>query len=115
MASTSGKNHSFHTLARENQFRKPSTRGVDIPILNEFVTPHVESFNALFDDSGLPNGDGIGNGLLSLAMAEIDKKVVFDAKDGSGNRLSSVFFPGLKKSVFFNMMPFPKLALNKSP
>jgi len=47
-------------------------------ILNEFVTPHIESFNALFDDSGLPFGDGDGKGLLSLALKDIGERIVFD-------------------------------------
>ena len=89
--------HSYHTLAREKQFREPATNGADVPILNEFVTPHIESFNALFDDSGLPQGDGDGRGLLSLAIADIGARVVFDGKGevgepsgqgGWGNRLS---------------------------
>ncbi|GJJ07336.1 hypothetical protein Clacol_001537 [Clathrus columnatus] len=90
----SSKRHSFHTKVREKQFSNPSTTGHDIPILNEFVTPHIESFNALFDDSGLPHGDGDGRGLLSLGIADIGERVIFDQKNSSkdttirGNRLS---------------------------
>ncbi|KIJ56502.1 hypothetical protein M422DRAFT_197419 [Sphaerobolus stellatus SS14] len=97
MASTSShKKHSFHTLERETQFRQPTKQGVDIPILSEFVIPHIESFNALFDDSDLPLGDGDGRGLLSLGIADIGDRVVFDGKGrlgsssgqgGWGNRL----------------------------
>lgn len=88
------KKHSFHTYAREKQFSNPSPTSHDIPILNELVAPHIESFNALFDDSGLPHGDGDGRGLLSLAIADIGERVVFDGKGSSGdstirgNRLS---------------------------
>ncbi|CCM03352.1 uncharacterized protein FIBRA_05481 [Fibroporia radiculosa] len=87
----------FGTLAREQQFKNPPTDGAAVPILNEFVTPHIESFNALFDDSGLPAGDGDGRGLLSLGIKEIGTRVVFDGKGeigaesgqgGWGNRLS---------------------------
>jgi hypothetical protein len=90
----------FNTLAREESFRNPTDKGSTIPILNEFVAPHIESFNALFDDSGLPLGDGDGRGLLSLGIREIGEKVAFDGngKVGSesgatswGNRMSSEF------------------------
>jgi DNA-directed RNA polymerase I subunit RPA2 len=90
--------HTFSTLARESAFRHPPTGGSAFPILNEFIAPHIESFNALFDDSGLPFGDGDGLGLLSLAVKDIGERVVFDgarqsssqgSQYGSGNRLSS--------------------------
>ena len=88
----------FNTLAREESFRNPSAKGSTIPILNEFVAPHIESFNALFDDSGLPSGDGDGRGLLSLGVKDIGERVVFDGngevgtesgETGWGNRMSS--------------------------
>ncbi|KAJ3502234.1 hypothetical protein NLJ89_g8979 [Agrocybe chaxingu] len=86
----------FNTLEREKLFRSPPKDGVSYNILNEFVTPHIESFNALFDDSGLPSGDGDGSGLLSLALKDIGERVVFDGSgqvgsesgpDGWGNRM----------------------------
>lgn len=88
----------FNTLERENQFRNPPAKGSTYNILNEFVTPHIESFNALFDDSGLPNGDGDGKGLISLGLKDIGERVVFDGtgtadpesgKVGWGNRMRS--------------------------
>lgn len=86
----------FDTLKRENAFRNPTKDGLTVPILNELVAPHLESFNALFDDSGLPTGDGDGRGLLSLGVADIDERVVFDGtghdENGQpnwGNRMSS--------------------------
>ena len=88
----------FDTLAREETFRNPPKDGPSAPILNEFVTPHIESFNALFDDSGLHPGDGDGCGLLSLAIQDIGERVVFDGNGkvgsesgprGWGNRMSS--------------------------
>ncbi|KAF4575277.1 hypothetical protein EYR40_004988 [Pleurotus pulmonarius] len=87
----------FDTLRRENRFKHPPTDGAAYDILNEFVTPHIESFNALFDDSGLPTGDGDGKGLLSLALDDIGPRVVFDGNGqadsesgprGWGNRSS---------------------------
>ncbi|THH11930.1 hypothetical protein EW145_g331 [Phellinidium pouzarii] len=91
-----GSYSGFDTLKREQSFRNPSTSGHTVPILTEFVAPHIESFNALFDDSGLPTGDGDGKGLLSLALQDIGKRVVFDytgrsdenGNPGLGNRLS---------------------------
>ena len=81
----------FNTLAREESFRNPQKQGTTYKILNQFVTPHIESFNALFDDSGLPTGDGDGKGLLSLGLKDIGERVVFDGTDGEGwgNRMRS--------------------------
>ncbi|RPD67372.1 beta and beta-prime subunits of DNA dependent RNA-polymerase [Lentinus tigrinus ALCF2SS1-7] len=87
----------FNTLEREKKFKNPPKDASVVPILNEFVTPHLESFNALFDDSGLPAGDGDGKGLLHLGLEDIGKRVVFDGKGtvgaesgqmGWGNRLT---------------------------
>jgi len=74
----------FETLKRERLFRHPPQNGASVPILNEFVIPHLESFNALFDDSGLPLGDGDGKGLLSLALKDVGERVVFSGTGVSG-------------------------------
>jgi len=82
----------FNTLAREGAFINPPKDSETYPILNEFVRPHIESFNALFDDSGLPRGDGDGHGLLSLALKDIGDRVVFGKPIGEnrwGNRVRS--------------------------
>lgn len=90
---------SFDTLRRENNFKFPPVKGSVAPILDEFVAPHLESFNALFDDSGLPAGDGDHSGQLSLSIKDIGEHTVFDGKGqiglesgqtGWGNRLSSM-------------------------
>jgi DNA-directed RNA polymerase I subunit RPA2 len=83
----------FNTLAREKSFRSPPKSGLTYNVLNEFVIPHTESFNSLFDDSGLPSGDGDGRGILSLALKDIGERTVFDGTgtDGWGNRMKSVF------------------------
>ncbi|KAI0686786.1 beta and beta-prime subunits of DNA dependent RNA-polymerase [Cytidiella melzeri] len=87
----------FDTLRRETNFKNPPKDGHVVPILNEFVTPILESFNALFDDSKLPHGDGDGRGLLSMGVQGIGERVVFDGKGdigtesgrrGWGNRLT---------------------------
>jgi DNA-directed RNA polymerase I subunit RPA2 len=85
----------FNTLEREKTFRNPPREGSAYSILNEFVAPHLESFNALFDDSGLPLGDGDGRGLISLAIKDIGERVVFDGNghgsDPRGNRIRGAF------------------------
>lgn len=87
---------SFDTLQREKRFRQPSSAGPDHATFNELVAPHIESFNALFEDSGLPVGDGEGAGLLAAGLKEIGEKYMFDrvgavgsgeGKGGWGNRL----------------------------
>lgn len=92
----------FDTLRRESNFKNPPKDGHAVPILNEFVTPILESFNALFDDSKLPRGDGDGSGLLTLGIQGIGERVVFDGKGdigsesgqrGWGNRLTSACTP----------------------
>ncbi|KAI0340867.1 beta and beta-prime subunits of DNA dependent RNA-polymerase [Trametopsis cervina] len=75
----------FNTVHREQNFKSPPKDGHVVPILNEFVTPILESFNSLFDDSGLPHGDGDGRGLLSLGVEGIGERVVFDGKGDIGS------------------------------
>jgi DNA-directed RNA polymerase I subunit RPA2 len=97
--SSESKNKStFHTLEREKSFKNPVRKGSVVPILNEFVAPALESFNALFDDSGLPDGDTDGKGLLDTGLRDIGERVVFDGhgtvgeasgQTGWGNRLRS--------------------------
>jgi DNA-directed RNA polymerase I subunit RPA2 len=88
--------HTFDTLNRERFFKRPVDKGSTVPILNEFVTPHIQSFNSLFDDSGVPTAGGDNRGLLSLGIEDIGEKVVFDGKksanDGLGNRMSCECF-----------------------
>jgi len=94
----------FDTLKRENSFRNPPKNESSYSILNEFVTPHIESFNALFDDSGLPFGDGDGGGMISLAIKDIGERVVFDGNanesDSRGHRISSAFSRTVLRSIF---------------
>jgi DNA-directed RNA polymerase I subunit RPA2 len=99
-SSRSRPKSTFDTLAREESFRNPTSKGSTVPILNEFVAPHIESFNALFDDSGLSSGDGDGRGLLYLGIRDIGERVAFDGNGsicsesgvtGWGNRMSSKF------------------------
>lgn len=80
---------SFNTLERENAFRNPKPDGPAVPMLEELIRPHIESFDALFDDAG-------GPGLLQVAIDDMTPKVVFDGANGvqdskRGNRLESTF------------------------
>ena len=78
----------FDTLHREKSFREPERDGLSVPILAELVAPHIESFNALFNDSGLPLPDDHEEkregGLLALALKDIGKKAVFDGVGADG-------------------------------
>ncbi|KAK0529859.1 hypothetical protein OC842_004106 [Tilletia horrida] len=100
--------HTFHQVETQKMFTAPSTQGLDIADLQELTAPHIESFNALWEQdpsvdtpqsikrssaAGLP-----GDGLLARALQRLSPKVVFDgagtAADGSedageglGNRL----------------------------
>ena len=102
----------FNTTEREESFKRPPKHASTYPILNEFVTPHIESFNALFDDSGLPKGDGDGKGLLSIALKDIGERVVFDGtgqigtesgQAGWGNRLSCELTASTHTSSLHNL------------
>ena len=55
----------FKTLnhvVQEKSFRNPPQNASAYPILNKIVAPHIESFNALFDDLGLPKAMGVAKG-----------------------------------------------------
>ncbi len=81
----SSSKHTFHTLERERLNRHPTENGMDHPALDELVKPHIESFNALMDDSE-KNG---GKGLLQLGVEDIGNKVVFDQKGADEGRLGN--------------------------
>lgn len=81
MASVEG--HSFETLKREQAFLNPPQKRHVNPVLDQLAAPHIESFNALFDDSGLDRGDTDGRGLLSLGIKDIGSKVVFNTAGSS--------------------------------
>jgi DNA-directed RNA polymerase I subunit RPA2 len=89
---------SFNTVERERSFRHPTPKGSTVPILQQFVAPHIESFNALFPDSTLPIPDRHlerGVGLLGLALKDIGEKCVFDGKVNDdhpfGNKIACEF------------------------
>lgn len=45
--------HEFDTVRREDLFRNPPTDHTAYPALQAAIAPHIESFNALFDEDGL--------------------------------------------------------------
>lgn len=68
-ASSSKDHTTFKTLTRERRFRHAPPNESDVPVLDELVKPHIESFNALM-------GDETSEGLLQLGVKDIDPKVV---------------------------------------
>ncbi|KZT62758.1 DNA-directed RNA polymerase I polypeptide 2 [Calocera cornea HHB12733] len=78
----------YDTVNRTKLFQNPPTEGTSVPILQELVAPHIQSFNALFDASG----SGETKGLLKLGIEDIGEKVIFehyeDGQPASGARLS---------------------------
>ena len=59
----SKRNPTFNTVKREKSFRNPPQNVSTYPFsMYKIVTPHIESFNALFDDSGLPKPTGVAKG-----------------------------------------------------
>jgi DNA-directed RNA polymerase I subunit RPA2 len=81
--------HSFETLKREKGFLHPSSKGHVNPVLDQLAAPHIESFNSLFDDSGLERGDTDGKGLLTLGLRDIGQKVVFSGTGSAENPLGA--------------------------
>lgn len=82
----------FNTLDRENGFRNPSAVSSKYPAPQQLVAPHIDSFNALFEEAPLgPNGEIEQRlGLLDMAISDLQPKVIFDGQgpEGSlGNRL----------------------------
>jgi DNA-directed RNA polymerase I subunit RPA2 len=78
---------SFQTLEREHAFRQPNKSGPAVPSLEELVAPHIESFDALFDDT-------YGPSLIQLAIDDMTPRVLFDGSGGAqnltnGNKLES--------------------------
>lgn len=84
----------FRTLDRENAFRNPSNSETKYPAPQALVAPHIDSFDALFEGAPIgPNGQVEQSlGLLDMAIADLQPKVVFDGQGGEGslgNRLES--------------------------
>lgn len=95
-SSSASTSTSFHTLKRENAFRNPNSEGPAVPMLEEIIRPHIESFDILWDDAG-------GPGLVQVGIDSMTPKVVFDGSHGvqdplQGNRLESELSESLSNS-----------------
>lgn len=75
--------HEYHTLRREKLFRNPPTDRSAYPLLQQAVDPHIEAFNAVFQNgSSAGAGAGAGaTGLIAHGIADIGTKVYFDGDD----------------------------------
>jgi DNA-directed RNA polymerase I subunit RPA2 len=74
--------HEYNTLRREKLFREPPADHSAYPLLQLAINPHIESFDAIFEE----------HGLLAQGIADIGTKVFLDGDDRSSdtgrNRLS---------------------------
>lgn len=86
---------SFNTLQREHSFRHPSHSTNPFPKLSELISPHLKSFNALFEGHST-GAEGNGKSLLQLAIEDLEPRVIFDnnekVNEGLGNRLEGTFY-----------------------
>ncbi|CAD6920841.1 unnamed protein product [Tilletia caries] len=84
------KPHTFHTLETQRMFTNPSSSGLDVADLQDLTAPHIESFNALWEQDpsvdtpqSLKRSGSTGlssDGLLARAIQRLPSKVVFDGK-----------------------------------
>jgi DNA-directed RNA polymerase I subunit RPA2 len=74
--------HEFHTLRRENLFRNPPQDHSAYPALQAAIRPHIDSFNALWEQ----------NGLIAQGLRDIGTKTFLDGDErlppGGKNKLS---------------------------
>lgn len=66
--------HEYNTLRREHLFRHPPKDHTAYPALQEAVSPHILSFNALFRSDGKPS-------LIDHGLADIGTKTFLDGDD----------------------------------
>ncbi len=66
--------HEYDTLRRENLFRNPPKDNSAYPALKAAISPHIESFNALFGEHGT-----IAQGLL-----DIGERIYLDGDERTG-------------------------------
>lgn len=86
--------HEFDTVRREKLFRDPPKDHSAYPALQDAISPHIESFNALFEKDGL-----VAQGLL-----DIGTKTFLDGDDRvgpAGKNILSIRFKeiSVEKSV----------------
>jgi len=66
--------HEFDTLRRENLFKNPPKDHSAYPLLEQAIAPHIESFNALFEQDGL----------IAKGLADIGTKYYLDGDERAG-------------------------------
>jgi DNA-directed RNA polymerase I subunit RPA2 len=66
--------HEFDTVRREKLFRDPPKDHTAYPALKEAISPHIESFNALFEQAGL----------ISRAIEDIGTVTILDGDPRTG-------------------------------
>jgi len=66
--------YEYETLRRENLFRNPPKDHTAYPALKAAISPHIESFNALFGE----------NGTIAQGLLDIGEKVYIDGDDRTG-------------------------------
>ncbi|KAF8311445.1 beta and beta-prime subunits of DNA dependent RNA-polymerase [Clavulina sp. PMI_390] len=91
---------SFRTVKREHDFRYPNPSGPAQPMLEELVRPHIESFDALFDDSKGPS-------LIQLAIDDMTPKVIYD---GFGDKQNPMGGNKLEIKVLSLVVAKPKMS-----
>jgi len=67
-------NHEFNTLRREDLFRNPPKDHTAYPALQAAISPHIEAFNAVFEE----------NGLLAHGLRDIGTKTFLDGDEREG-------------------------------
>lgn len=73
-ATNTNWDHEYDTVRREALFRHPPSDHTAYPALYAAVSPHINSFNALFRDDGQP-------GLLDHGLADIGERIYLDNGD----------------------------------
>jgi DNA-directed RNA polymerase I subunit RPA2 len=66
--------HEFDTVRREELFRNPPKDHTAYPALKEAISPHIESFNALFEEGGL----------ISKSIEDIGTVTILDGEPRTG-------------------------------
>ena len=87
---------SFETLKREHAFRHPNEDGAAVPSPEELVASHVESFDALFDDTH-------GSSLIQLAIDDMTPRVIFDGSGGAQNPTNGKKLEGERMIVLLRL------------
>jgi DNA-directed RNA polymerase I subunit RPA2 len=66
--------YEFDTIRREKLFRNPPRDHTAYPALKEAISPHIESFNALFEEGGL----------ISKSIEDIGTVTILDGEPQTG-------------------------------